>query len=115
ERALRVVDGRFDLAAMADDAGIAEQPLDDARAHLRHARDLEAVEGLAEVLALSEDGEPAQPRLEPFETELFEQPCVGRDRPAPFLVVVADVNLLAPRPAAAMLPVHRRLHCFARG
>jgi hypothetical protein len=46
------------------------------------------------------DCEPAEARLEPFETELLEQPTVVGHGPAPFEVVVATHGFaLAPKAA----------------
>jgi len=45
---LRVGDGGFDLAAVAHDAGVAEQPLDVALAESRDARGIESAERAAE-------------------------------------------------------------------
>ena len=98
ERALRVVDRRFDLAAMADDAVVLQQPLHVARAEARDHGGLELREGAAEVLALAEDRDPAQARLKTFEADLLEQPPVVGDRPAPLVVVVVDVERIGARP-----------------
>src|SRR5688572_16457341 len=72
ERALRVVDGRFDLAAMADDAGILQQALHVAGAETGDRRRIEILEGLAEVVTFAKDRYPAEPRLEALEADLFE-------------------------------------------
>ena len=85
-----VVDHRLDLAAMADDARVREQALDVARAEPGDPVDVEVVEGGAEVLALGEDGPPAQARLEALQAELLEQTAVVADRKAPFGVVVGE-------------------------
>ena len=69
-----VVDGRDDLAAMADDAGVLQQPLDILLREAGDALEVETVEGLAEILPLPEDGQPGQSGLETFEADFFEQP-----------------------------------------
>jgi hypothetical protein len=76
QRAAGVVDHRLDLAAVADDAGILQQPFDIAFVEAGNAREIEAVERGAEIVALHQDGAPAQARLEAFERELFEQPPI---------------------------------------
>ena len=53
--------------------------------------EIETGEGLAEILALPQDGQPGQARLKTFEADLLEQPEVVADRPAPFMVVVVAV------------------------
>ncbi len=109
-RALRVVDRRFDLAAMADDARVAEQPLDVARLEPRDALELEIGEAFAKSLALAQDREPAQARLEALEADLLEQAAVVGDRESPLAVVVGDVELVIAAPPAAA----RRLRCRGR-
>ena len=100
-RALGVVDGRDDLAAMADDAGIAEQALDILVGEGGDLVEIEAGEGLAKILALAQDGQPGQAGLKTFEADLFEQPAVVGDRPAPFMVVVVQIVRQIAVPEAA--------------
>ena len=69
------------------------------------ALEIEAVERLAEILALPEDGQPGQSRLETFEADLLEQPDVVADRPAPFVVVIVAVELVIAGPGAAQRAV----------
>ncbi len=60
-----------------------------------NARDrvgVEAGEGAAEVLALAQDRDPREARLEALETEALVHPLLRRDRPSPLLVVVRDVE-----------------------
>ena len=87
-----IADRRFDLAAMSHDAGIAEQALDVALPEARHLLEVELRERRAERVALPQDREPRQPRLEALETELFEEPAIVGDRKAPLVVVVVDVE-----------------------
>ena len=86
---------------MADDAGILQQALDVALAHVGDAGDVEAVEDFAEAVALPEDGDPGEAGLEAFEAELLEEPVVGGDRTAPFVVVVGDVERVGAGPGTA--------------
>ena len=98
-----VGDRRLDLAAVAHDAFILQQPFDVARAEARDAFRLEVGERRAKVLPLPEDRQPGQPGLKAFEAEPFEQsPFVG-DGPAPFLIVVRVVQRVARRPATRRL------------
>ncbi|MNT43495.1 hypothetical protein D3C72_1799710 [compost metagenome] len=83
-----VVDGGQDLGAIAHDARVAHQALDVGVGVARHAFEIEVVEGLAERLALAQDGDPRHPCLEAFQADLFVQPAVVPHRPAPFMVVV---------------------------
>src|SRR5690606_17009545 len=50
-----------------------------------------AGEGPTEVLALSENGQPGEPRLEPLEAKLLEKPHIIGDRPTPLMVVIGDI------------------------
>src|SRR5690606_29883985 len=97
-----VVDRRLDLAAMTHDADIGQQPGDVAFVEARHRAVVEAGEGGPEVLALLQDGSPAQARLEAFETDLLEQAPVVADGEAPFGVVVAEIVGRGEAPAAAV-------------
>src|SRR5262249_145388 len=59
----------------------------------------------AEILALHEDGSPAQPGLKALEAELLEQPLIVDDRIAPLLVVILHVLRSRRAPAAPRLAV----------
>src|SRR5262249_4681067 len=95
------VDRRLDLAAVAHDPRVTEEPRHVAGAEARHLGEIEAGEGLAKGLALAEDGEPAQARLKTFQAQLLEEADVILHRTAPLLVVLGLVVLgLAGPPAA---------------
>ncbi len=102
---LGVVDRRLDLAAVADDAGVLQEPVDVALAEARDRLDVEVREGGPEVLALAQDREPGQPGLKALEHHALVQATVVGDRPPPFLVVVADVVRVCGSPPAAAEPV----------
>src|SRR5690606_7297889 len=89
---------------MPHDPGVAEQALDVLLGEARHPIEIETMESGAEVLALGEDGAPAQPRLETLEAQLLEQPAIVGDRESPFgVMVVKELGRRAapgtPRPA----------------
>jgi hypothetical protein len=104
-RALRVVDDGFDLAAVAHDARVLEEPRDVPPRKARDFVELEVAEGRAEVRALREDGAPAQTRLKTFEAQLFEQPPVVAHRKSPFAIVVIEEFRRTAAPAAAVSAV----------
>ena len=106
ERCLRVRDRRLDLAAMADDPGVAEEPLDVAVAEARDALGIEAAEATAERLALAQDRDPGEPRLEALEAQPLVEAALVAYRPPPLLVVVRDVRRVGRRPAADRLGRH---------
>jgi len=105
EHAPGVVDGRFDLAAVAHDAGVREQSRHVALVEAHDALGIELRERTPERLALVEDRQPAQAGLKAFEAELFEQPPVVADREAPFKVVVVLVGRAGLAPLAARCAV----------
>src|SRR6476620_1987813 len=85
---------------MADDPRIAEQPLDVALAEARDALGIEAGEATPERLALAEDGDPGESRLEPLEAQALVEAALVAHRPPPLVVVVGDVLRVGRRPAA---------------
>ena len=101
DRPLRVVDCRFDLAAVANDAFVPKECRHVARREPRDAIDVEVHECAPEVLALPEDRQPAQTGLEAFEADLLEQTSVVFDRLSPLAIVILDVERIAPTPPAA--------------
>ena len=100
DRRARVGDRGLDLAAVPDDPGVGEQPLDVRLAELGDALGVEARERRAEVLALAQDRQPREPGLEALQAEALVQPALVHHRPAPLLVVVAVVRLVGALPAA---------------
>ena len=78
----RVRDRRLDLAAVADDRRVGEQPLDVALAEPGDRIRVEAGERGAEALALAQDRQPGQARLEALEAEaLVDAALVVTGRP----------------------------------
>ena len=109
-RALRVIERRLDLAPVTDDVGVCEQTCDIARTHAGDPLDFEAGESRPEALALAQDGEPRQSRLEALEADLLEQAPVIRDRESPLVIVVGDVERIVAAPPAARLTGGRTWH-----
>ena len=100
DRGLRVRDRRLDLAAMADDRGVRQQPLDVALAERGDTIGLEARECGPEALALAQDRQPGEAGLEALEAEPLVEAALVADRAAPLLVVVGVVPLVGRFPAA---------------
>src|SRR6266511_2332206 len=96
----RVRNRRFDLAAVAHDPRIREEPVDVAPVEARDGVRVEVGESAPEVVALAQDREPREAGLEPFEAEALVQPTLVDDRPPPFLVVVRRVRGVTALPAA---------------
>ncbi len=96
---------------MTHDGRVAEHALHVARAHARHALDVEIGERLAKRLALAQDGEPAQARLEAFEAQLLEQAPVVGDGESPLVVVVRDVERIVAAPGTPAIGARGGLAC----
>ena len=104
EGRLRVGDGGPDLRAVAHDPGVGHQALDVRVVEAGHKVGIEAPEGGAIAGPLAQDGRPGQPGLRAFEGEHLEQmPLVAR-RDAPLLVVVGEVEGIAPGSPVAAPP-----------
>src|SRR5262245_22318307 len=80
------------------------------------------MKGGAEILALGQDGAPAQPGLKALEAQFLEQAPVIIDREAPLGVVIGQEVRGGTAPSAAQLPVrprygraHMLLRKFRRG
>ncbi len=85
---------------MSDDPGVREQTLDVALAEASDSLGIEVLERLPKALALAQDREPGQPRLEALEAKPFVEAALVQHWPAPFLVVVGDVRRVVAAPAA---------------
>ena len=90
---------------MPDDPRVSQQPVDIGGIVAGDLRGIEAVEGASEVVALAQDRQPRQARLEALEAQLLEQPPIVVDRMAPLVVVVRAIQRVAGRPPAAGLAV----------
>src|SRR5947209_815969 len=86
--ATRVLDGRVDLQAIADDSLVAQQRLG---AHAAHAIDVEVAERGAEGLTLFQDRQPRKARLVDLEHEALEEAVVIGDRKAVLAIVIRPV------------------------
>jgi len=87
---------------VTNDPLVRQQLRDIARREPRNGIDLEVRECAAEVLALPEDREPTQPRLEAFEADLLEEAPIVFDRLPPLTIVILDVERIRPAPPAAV-------------
>src|SRR3954464_13321468 len=105
----------LDLHAIAHDAGVAHQPLDLLRSVARDLLRCEAIEGTAEILALTQDRDPGEPGLEAVEHKLLVERAVVVFRHAPFIVVIGDVDriLLCPGAAAPAVGMEEGGHSAA--
>ena len=82
---------------------IGEKPLHLGRIEFCDLPRVEPGERPAVVLALAQDGEPAQPGLRAFENQKLEQRAVVVHRHAPLLVVIGEVERVVGDPSAAAL------------
>jgi hypothetical protein len=91
---------RLDLAPVADNPRVTEEPLDVGLTEGRDSIDLEACERRPESLALAQDRQSGEPGLEALEAEPLVDAALVAHRPAPLLVVVGEVQGIRRRPAA---------------
>src|SRR5262249_39801219 len=70
-----------------------------------HRHRIESRERGPEVLPLTQDDQPGQPRLESLQADPFEDPDVLPNGPAPLRIVIAEVLGTAQAPRAAKLAV----------
>ena len=105
---LRVLDGRFDLAAVADNGRIVCQALYVGRDEIGHTVDVEILESDAQAVALLEHDQPRQPGLEDLERQPLEQQGFVIDREAVFAIVIGAVDGMARRHLAIPRHVSRR-------
>ncbi len=68
--------------------GFCSRRLDVGLAEARHACGIEVREGLAEGLALAQDGDPGEPGLKAVEHELFPEGAAVAFGHAPLLIVI---------------------------
>jgi len=95
------MDGGFDLAAVAHDAGVVHQTVDVGRPKSGNVGHVEVGKGGAKGRSLAQDREPRKSRLKALQTEALEEAVVGDDRTAPLAVVIVEVLGRADRPEAA--------------
>ena len=86
---------------MADDPFILEQSIKVALGEACYPVEVEIAECGTEVLALGEDGAPAQSRLKTLKAQLLEQAMVITDRETPFGIVIIEKLRCGIAPAAA--------------
>ena len=96
-----VVDGRLDLRSVADDAGIAQKPLDPTGVEPRDRGDVESLESPTKALPLAEEGEPAQAGLKSFQGDDLKQAPVVSNGSSPFEIVVSPIEGIVGAPPAA--------------
>ena len=90
---------------MADDACILEQTIEVALGEARYPVEVKIMEDCPEVLALSEDGAPTQPRLKPLQAKFLKQAIIVADWEAPFSIVIAEKFWRGNAPAASRFAI----------
>ena len=90
---------------MADDPGVAEQPLHVALVEVGDALDREPGERVPEALPLAQDRQPREAGLEALEREQLEQRVVAALLASPLVVVIGAVERIVAAPPAAGGPV----------
>src|SRR5262245_24056509 len=87
---------------MPHDALVLEQACDLPWSVARHLLRIEVVEGSAKCFSLAQDRDPGEPSLESLKHELLEERAWVGLRHPPFLVVISDVERVAPCPRATL-------------
>ena len=100
EKTPRVGDGAFDFQAIADNTLIFHQARDIRVIESGDLTRIEVLERLAKVIALSQDGNPAQPRLEALQDQHLEYLSIVMDRKPPLLIVIFTVERILSTPPA---------------
>ena len=119
QRGAGVGDRRLDLGAVADDAGVGQQPRRRRpRRSRRPCRCRSSANASPERRPLAQDGQPGQPGLERLQGQPLVERVVAAQRPAPLGVVVGGVVRGARAPGAAGQPVgadHQVSHGYTLG
>lgn len=89
ENVVGIVNDGVDFGFVADDARVGEQFLNFYLVVAGHHANLEMIERQTEILALAQDGIPAQSSLHPIQGQEFEQHAVVMQRLSPLLVMIA--------------------------
>src|SRR5439155_21228629 len=106
EKTPRVGDGAFDFQAIADDALIVHQARDIRVIKSGDLKRIKVLERLAKVIPLSQDGNPAQPRLEALQDQHLEYLSIVMDRKPPLRIVIFTVESILSAPPAPRLTLH---------
>src|SRR5205807_3884988 len=93
----RVLDGRFDLQPVTNDAGVAQQAIG---LHPRDAVDVEVAKCFPERVALFQNGQPRQAGLIDLQHQPLEQRVVVLDRKSVLAIVIRAVKGMAGRDVA---------------
>src|SRR5262249_13413603 len=104
-RGARVCDRSFDLPAMANDRRVPEEAINIALRKSCNSFGIEIRECAPKRVALTQDREPREPSLEPFQAKLLVEANVVDGRPTPLVVVVRDILRRARTPCAARAAV----------
>lgn len=85
-----IVDDRFDLAAVTDDAFVLKQAFHITRSNASDPVEIEIMKRGSKVVALDQNGSPAQSGLKTFQTQFLEQAPIIINRKAPLGIVIAQ-------------------------
>lgn len=98
---LRIVDDCLDLAAMTDDAFLLEQTIEVVLGEARYPVEIEIMKRCSEVLALAEDGAPAQSGLKTLQAQFLKQAMIITYWETPFGIVIDEKLRSSTTPATA--------------
>lgn len=113
QQSARIAAGRFDLCAVAHNAGVKQKTFEFRIAESSDALRLEIRKYFAITLALAKNRIPAEAGLSSFENQKFEERPVVMSRNTPFFVVIRDRKII-PGPTATPR-IHRSISSSSTG
>jgi len=100
-----IVDDRLDLPTMPNDSRVEQETPNVVVGVLGNDFNVEFGERTTKVVALPQDGEPAQTRLKTLEADLFEETTVVVHGASPFSIVVLHVQRVVTTPPTPVAPI----------
>src|SRR6185295_7392270 len=99
-------DGSFDFQTIADDAGVVHQTFHIRLFEFCDLARIEILKRLSEIVALSQDSNPAQPGLEAFKNQHLEYLPIIVNSDPPLLIVILTIQRILRAPPAPRLTLH---------
>ena len=87
---LRIVDDRFDFAAVAEKTFVLEQTVAVALGEMSYSVEIEIMKRCAKILSFGEDGAPTESGLKTLQAQFLEQAMIITYWETPFGIVIAE-------------------------
>jgi hypothetical protein len=102
-----IVNRRFDLRSVSDDARVPHQTGDIPSGEGRYLSRIEAGECLAKIFTLVKDGPPREPGLESLENQELVNRLIVADGSTPLVIVIGEIKrIIKRRPSAPAYRFH---------